>query len=239
MHVVGALAASVVCALTLMVVISASPASAVAPGTLVFSGRTWVVKSGPNRMGPGPNYFSASNSWVDAQGHLHLAITKVGSRWTVGEVYGASSLGYGTYTWVLGTRVDNLDPNMVLGLFTWANPRAYHHREIDIEASRWDNAADPTNAQFVVQPYRHEGNLVRITEGPSVPTTLSFHWTATSLKFSATGASPRTWIYSGKNRPPSGGGVVPDMNFWLNQGHAPMHGADAFVVIDSFTFTPG
>jgi hypothetical protein len=213
------------------------PASAATPTTLSFSGRTWTIKSGTHRMGPGPNYFSASDAWVDGAGHLHLAITKVGTRWTVGEVYATRSLGYGTYTWVLASRVDNLDPNMVLGLFTYANKRAFHHREIDIEASRWGNASDPTNAQFVVQPFAHAGNLRRITEHATLPTTVSFRWTATSLSFSAPGASPASWMYTGANRPPAGGELA-DMNFWLNGGHAPLHGVGSQVVIDSFTFTP-
>jgi hypothetical protein len=222
-----------------MLALTAQPASATGPSTLSFSGYTWIIKSGPHRQGPGPNYFSASNSWVDTQGHLHLAITKQGTEWTVGEVYGAQSLGYGTYTWVVGSRVDNIDPNMVLGLFTWANPAAHHHREIDVEVSRWNKPTDPTNAQFVVQPYFRKHNLVRITEGPTVPATFSFHWTATSLTFYAPGATPVTWNYTGKSRPPAGGGVVADMNFWLNNGQSPMYGGGGEVVIDSFTFTPG
>ncbi|HTT87311.1 MAG TPA: hypothetical protein VMF60_08090 [Acidimicrobiales bacterium] len=224
-------------ALALATTVPSGPASAGAPGTLSFSGYTWTVKSGPHRMGPGPNYFASSNAWVDSEGRLHLAITKVGSQWTVGEVYATRSLGYGTYTWVLDTRVDNLDPNMVLGLFTYANARAYHHREIDVEASRWRNIVDHTNAQFVVQPSGRRHNLLRITEQPTLPATFSFRWTATSLTFSAPNASPSAWTYTGKNRPPAGGELA-DMNFWLTGGRAPAFGTGASVIIRSFTFTP-
>lgn len=226
-----------VVSLALLSTVFPRPASAGTPGTLSFSGYTWIVKAGAHRMGPGPNYFAASNAWVDDQGRLHLAITKSGSHWTVGEVYASHSLGYGTYTWVVDTRVDNLDPNMVLGLFTYANARAYHHREIDVEASRWSNIFDHTNAQFVVQPSGRRGNLVRITEQPTLPATFSFRWTATSLTFSASNASPTRWTYTGKNRPPAGGERA-DMNFWLSGGRAPAFGAGASVVIRSFTFTP-
>jgi hypothetical protein len=222
-----------------VLVTSATPASAAAHRTLLFSGYTWSVKSSAGRVGPGPNYFSKKNAWVDSLGRLHLAITKVRRHWVVGEVVNTRSLGSGTYTWVLDSRVDNLDPNMVLGLFTYDSlSSAFNNREIDIEASRWGNASDPTDAQFVVQPYAADGNLTRITQGPWVPATFSFSWTATGLSFSAQGASPASWTYAGPNRPPAGGEQA-DMNFWLNGGHAPKDGQGAAVIVQSFTFTPG
>ena len=195
---------------------SASPAAAAPRNTVSFSGYTWTVKkSGGSRVGPGPNYFAKKNAWVDSSGRLHLAITKAGRHWTVGEVVNTRSLGYGTYKWVLASRVDNLDPNMVLGLFVYDSDPSFNHREIDIEASRWGNASDPTNAQFVVQPYPPTGDLRRITQGTSLPATLSFTWTAAGVSFSAPGASPSTWTYTGPNRPPDGPALA-DMNFWLN-----------------------
>ena len=216
-----------------------TPTASAAPhNTLKFSGYTWTIKkSGGNRVGPGPNYFAKKNAYVDSFGRLHLAITKVGRHWAVGEVVNTRSLGYGTYKWVLASRVDNLDPNMVLGLFTYDSDPSFNHREIDIEASRWGNALDPTNAQFVVQPYPPTGNLKRITQSSALPATLSFTWTASGLSFSAPGASPSTWTYTGPNRPPNGAALA-DMNFWLNSGHAPVHGQGAQVIIQSFTFTP-
>jgi hypothetical protein len=218
--------------------VTAAPASAATHGTLSFSGYTWTIKkSGGRRMGPGPNYFGKKNAWVDNLGRLHLAITKVGRHWTVGEVVNSHSLGYGTYTWTLASRVDDLDPNMVLGLFTYDSDPAFNNREIDIEASRWGNASDPTNAQFVVQPYATSGNLLRITQGSSLPATFSFTWTATGLSFAAPGASPASWTYSGPNRPPNGAALA-DINFWLNSGHAPLYGQGAQVIVQSFTFTP-
>jgi hypothetical protein len=60
--------------------------------------------------------------------------------------------------------VDKLDPNVVLGLFTWSDKAPSAHREIDIEFARWANAADPTNAQYVVQAYGGAGHLARFTQ---------------------------------------------------------------------------
>lgn len=217
---------------------SATPAAAVAHRTISFSGYTWTIKTSTGRVGPGPNYFSKKNAWVDGLGQLHLAITKVRRHWVVGEVVNTRSLGFGTYKWVLASRVDNLDPSMVLGLFTYdsADP-SFNNREIDIEASRWGNASDPTNADFVVQPYATAGNLVRFTQGSAVPATLSFTWTATSVSFAAPGASPSSWTYTGPDTPPAGAALA-DINFWLQSGHAPQYGQGAQVIIQSFTFTP-
>jgi hypothetical protein len=112
-------------------------------------------------MGPGPNYFAAANSFVDSGGRLHLRISQSGARWQCAEVYAADHLGYGTYTWVIGSRIDTLDANAVLGLFTWSDNAAYNHRELDFEASRWGRASDPTSGQYVVQPWSNTGNLQR------------------------------------------------------------------------------
>ena len=217
---------------------SGTPAAAVAHRTISFSGYTWTIKTSTRRVGPGPNYFSKKNAWVDGLGQLHLAITKVRRHWVVGEVVNTQSLGFGTYTWVLASRVENLDPSMVLGLFTYdsADP-SFNNREIDIEASRWGNASDPTNADFVVQPYSTAGNEIRTTQGSSLPATFSFTWTGTSVSFSAPGASPSSWTYTGPDVPPNGAALA-DINFWLQSGHAPQYGQGAQVIIKSFTFTP-
>src|SRR5205085_5759584 len=128
---------------------------------------------------------SAQNVWVDNLG-LHLRITNVNRRWYSAEVVCLDSLGFGTYTWQLASAVGTLDPNVVLGLFTWDDATAYNHRELDIEFARWGNASDPTNAQYVVQPYSTAGNLVRFTEPADAPTTHSFQWQSASVNFSST-----------------------------------------------------
>ena len=46
-------------------------------------------------------------------------------------------------------------PALVLGLFTWEDHSDVpSNRELDFEFARWGRASDPTNAQFVVQPYK-------------------------------------------------------------------------------------
>jgi hypothetical protein len=90
-------------------------------------------------------------------------------------------------------RVDKLDPNMVLGLFTYDSDPAFNNREIDIEASRLGNAADPTNAQFVVQPYticRHQ--------------LLARHRACPSTRIGRTGHHPILHLHPGISHDPSG-----------------------------------
>jgi hypothetical protein len=218
-----------------------APASAGATRTIRWSGYRWEVKSSTGRVGPGPNFFSASttNVRVDAHGRLRLRITKANGRWYSGEIGLDHSLGYGTYTWTLASRVDQLDANAVLGLFTYDDTSAAHaYREIDIEASRWGNPKDPTNAQFVVQPYDRAGNLRRIRLGAKRPATLSFTWTKTGLAWRASPSTPATWVYRGTDRPPHGK-ERPRINLWCFGGRAPARGEPIEVVIRSFTFRPG
>ena len=131
-----------------------------------------------------------------------------------------------------------LDPNAVLGLFTWNDDPAYNHREIDVEFSRFGNAADPTNGQFVVQPYATTGNLVRITQPSAVTTsTHAFTWRTSSVDFATSAATPSSWTYAGPDVPQPGGEHA-RMNLWLFRGQPPSNGLPIEVVITSFTFTP-
>jgi hypothetical protein len=238
----GARAALLVAALAAAVVpvVSAWGARPSAPRTIEFSGYTWTVKASAGKVGPGPNHFSSSsrNVWVDAEGKLHLRITSSRGRWYCAEVVNTQSLGRGTYTWMLDSPVDALDRNVVLGLFTWNDDPAYNHREIDWEAARWGNAADPTNGQYVVQPWDGDGNLQRILLTPGAsPSTQSFTWGVRSVSFASSSASPASWTYAGPDVPPPGGENA-RMNLWLFRGAAPSDGREVEVVIRSFQFQP-
>jgi hypothetical protein len=210
------------------------------PADISFSGYQWAVKQSAGRVGPGPNYFSGANVRVDAAG-LHLSITKSGNKWSTAEVINRASLGYGTYTWTLATPVDALDPSVVLGLFTWNDNPAYAHREVDIEFARWANAADPTNAQYTVQPYDAAGHLRRFIQpagaGPSVH---SFRWAPGSIAFEsrrADGSLIDAWTYAGGDVPVPGGENA-RMNLWLFRGARPTDGRSVEIVISSFSYVP-
>ena len=129
--------------------------------TITFSGYDWNVKSCETLAGPGPNYFSdrEEDVWVDEDGQLHLKITKRNGRWYCTEVFTEASLGYGKYIFYVASRVDQLDKNIVLGLFTWDDTAPEHNcREIDIEFAKWGKETND-NAQYVVQPWDSPENI--------------------------------------------------------------------------------
>ena len=122
-----------------------------------FSGFNWAVKESENLAGPGPNWWSASeeNVWVDKQGRLHLMITYRDGKWYCAEIVCEEPAVYGTYEFHFNGPIDDLDPRVILGLFTW-DDTAYKTQancEIDIEFSRWNDPFAP-NLHYSVQPAR-------------------------------------------------------------------------------------
>ena len=224
------------------------PAGSEVSRTLLFSGYQWMVKSSQGRVGPGPNYFSGSadNVWIDDQGRLHLRITHSGNSWECAEVISLRSFGYGIYRFYLDTPLDNLDPNSILGLFTWSDAPEYSHREIDIECAKWGDEEDSTNAQFVVQPYQRSDHLLRFHVPSFAHTTHRFTWKQDSVFFqSLQGHHPE---------PPNPSNVIRQwnctkgipkaydenarMNLWLMGGLKPKYLKEIEVVVKEFEFVP-
>jgi hypothetical protein len=215
--------------------------------TLQFSGYTWGVKASPSPVGPGPNFFSSQESdvFVDASGRLHLKIVQREGSWWCSEIVNTQSLGFGTYIFTLTSPVDQLDPNVVLGLFTWDDlAPQYNFREIDIEFSRW---GDPQglNSQYVIQPYTPTGNIHRFgtTRFGSLSTHL-IEWRADGVRFLSYQGSPanpgaqiQTWSYTGADNPPPGAENA-RLNLWLMDGKPPTDDKEVEVVVESFRFIP-
>jgi YVTN family beta-propeller protein len=218
--------------------------------TIEFSGYTWNVKASETPAGPGPNYFSdrAEDVWVDESGRLHMRIVQRDGRWYCTEVFTEAPLGYGKYVFHIASRADQLDQNIVLGLFTWDDTAPEHnYREIDIEIARWGQATND-NAQYVVQPWHHAGNMHRFNvELSGDDSTHGFDWRADRVFFqSLHGHQPfpgpgeheiASWTYTGDDIPPAGGGNA-RINLWLFYGDPPSNGEDAEVIIEAFEFTP-
>jgi hypothetical protein len=217
-------------------------AATAAARTITFSGHQWTVKTSAGELwGPGPNRFSDSsdNVWVDEQGRLHLKISWRDGAWHCAEVISQASFGHGTYRFTVESPLDALDAQAVLGLFTWNDDKAFNHREIDIEFARWGNPLDPTNAQFVVQPYNTRGNLQRWTLQPGYTTTThQFRWTLRDITFNSSfaGNPLAQWTYSKRNGIPRPGGENARINLWLFQGLPPQGGAPIEVVVSRFDF---
>ena len=214
-----------------------------------FSGYDWSVKTAPGMLGPGPNYFSDStnNVWLDAQGQLHLRIMNVSNQWQCAEVMSARTFGYGSYRFELGSDVNAINLNAVLGLFTYGEDPGYAHREIDVECSRWSNSFDINNAQFVVQPYDTPGHWARYpVPGGLSDSTQLFTWETNKITFQsqrgpyapnpAPGNLVTNWVYT-LDVPQTGDEVV-HLNLWLYNTVPPQGNVPVEFIIKSFQFVP-
>ncbi len=216
-----------------------------------FGNHNWSVKNG--YAGPGPNNFSdsSSNVRVDENGYLHLKITNANDQWYCSEIISDESFGYGTYVFTVESRVDLLDKNIVLGLFTWDTFAPQHnYREIDFEFSRWRDPAGDIG-QYVIQPWDTAGNMFRFDfdyAGQSNTTTSVVTWRPDGIYFKsyygkfALAPPPENviqdWYYTGPDNPPPGGENV-RMNLWLISGLAPDNGSEEEIVISDFQFLTG
>jgi hypothetical protein len=208
--------------------------------TLQFSGYEWLIKTSDHRVGPGPNYFSDSpdNVFTDAEGQLHLRINQQDGRWFCAEVISSRSFGYGTYRFHLKTTAESLDPQAVLGMFTWNDDPAYAHRELDIELARWGQANNK-NAQFVVQPYTRPENIVRFQMPFGVLSSVhSFSWKPDSVHFLSQHEQTVVQQHTFTKNIPKAGGENARINLWLFAGRPPANGRPVEVVISKFEFTP-
>jgi hypothetical protein len=217
--------------------------------TLSFSGYLWRVKASQTPVGPGPNYFSDSdcNVWLDAQGRLHLKITRTGGVWQCAEVICTRSLGYGTYRFYLASEVHALDPRVVLGLFTWSDNPEFGYREIDIEFARFQGASGP-NAFYTIRPHNPNPPQHAFYWVPNTPRSVHlFRWEPTKLYFrsvrghrpepSSASAIVAEWTYTGSRVPPAGD-ETPRINLWLTDGQPPTNGREVEVIIARFEFLP-
>jgi hypothetical protein len=186
--------------------------------------------------------------WVDANGYLHLKISKVNNVWYAAEIGTQQSLGFGTYQFWVEGRIDLLDPNVVLGLFGYAGPDGTN--EIDIEFSRWGDPDWP-NASYTVWPasstYPSVVDTFRLSlEGTF--TTQRYKWQSTSIFFQTIGGHYDTntnvihsWTYAPSSnatqRIPQNS-MPARINLWLMNGWAPTNGQEVEIVIRKFTFTP-
>ena len=151
-----------------------------------FSGYDWLVRL-PGKSEPGPNYWSGTNAWVDGAGQLHLKLSQRQGTWYCAEVSTQQRLGFGQYQWWVTGRLDNLDKNVVFGLFNYppADVGSDGTNEIDIEIAKW-RKQDAPNGNFSVWPGREK--LARHTQTFDVTysgsnTTHRFNWQRESVLF--------------------------------------------------------
>jgi hypothetical protein len=149
---------------------------------LRFSGYDWQVRTISADIGGVNSLFDADNAWTDKSGALHLRMKKQGDRWTCAHLTLARSLGYGTYILVVRDTT-HLEPAAVLSMTTFDEWGAeQHYREMDTEMSRWGDARNKSNAQYVVQPFFVPGNVATFSV-PSGTLTNSLHWESGRASF--------------------------------------------------------
>ena len=204
-----------------------------------FSGYEWVVRTSDERkQGPGPNYFSDSeeNVWLDEGGRLHLKIVERGGNWYCSGVTLRRSQGFNKYVFYLSSRIDELDENVVGGLFTYMNDE----EEIDIEFSKWSNSENE-NSQFAVQPSYLQGNKTRFNLNlKSELSTHLFDWKPNKIEFASYKGHTlepesedviSTWTYTGNNIPPDNEERL-KLNLWLFKGNGPKNNQETEMIID-------
>ena len=158
-----------------------TPVAPIIAKVIHFSGYDWTVRTAGSDRGGEPNDFDPANAWVDAQGRLHLRMSKKDGRWSCAEVSLNRSLGFGSYRFVIQDSA-HLEPFAVLSMLTWDDIRSGDFRnEFDVELSQWGNP-NGMNAQFVVQPFYVPENISRFTV-PSGVMTHVVRWEPERLEF--------------------------------------------------------
>jgi hypothetical protein len=217
---------------------------------LKFAGYTWRRKSG-EKVGPGPNRWEESLATVDRDGALVLKIARDDRGWRCAEVACTRRLGYGHFAFEVEGPLDRLDPNVVLGLFTYPTreigPDETH--EIDIEFARWGNPAYPPG-NYTVWPARAGLKPTSHTFTPKLSATTTVHefvWSPGRIVFAS-----RTGTLTRPGTPLSGWDYAPGdaadrisrepmpllINLWLFQGKPPTDGKEVTIRIRGFAHTP-
>jgi hypothetical protein len=149
--------------------------------TLKFSGYEWTIRHVARERFGSMLYYDPANAWTDSHGFLHLRITRKSESWMCGSVALSRSLGYGNYVFSVQD-VSHLEPATELSFLTFDEQNGeQHHREMDIELSRW---GDPKNksGDYVVQPSWFPENKVKF-QPPAGPLNTSIHWEAGAATF--------------------------------------------------------
>ena len=219
-----------------------------AAGTVInFSGYSWTVTETPTtRQEPGPNYFSGGSAYVDASGFLHLKARKTGNYWTCGQVVLNQKLGHGTYQWKVEGPVNNLDKNVVLGLFNY-NSASPGHDEIDIEFARWGYATNRILNYTVWPATGVTASNVTFNQDFTMAGNFSTHrfkWASKSINFKSLYGfqDGDTNLFASKSwsAPTSISTTAMPviMNLWLFNAVPPVNGQDVEIIIHEFKYIP-
>ncbi len=213
-------------------------------GSLKFSGYDWGVRMIANDKGGTNNLFDAENAWTDASGALHMRIKKNKSgRWSCAEIFLNRSLGYGTYS-VTVRDTSQLEPAAVFTMYIFEDSAGeQHYREMDVEVSRWGDAANKNNAQFVVQPFYIPGNVFAFT-APAGTLTYVLRWESGHATFktfrgrSAGGGAQLVSEHEFTSGVPEPGKAKPRLIFYVVASDKNPMQKPSEVVVEKFEYLP-
>jgi hypothetical protein len=234
-----------------------------------WSGYEWYLRdqqdSGPGRLLPlylkiktyfslsfikGPNNWNSSNIWVDANKNLHLKLSYSPTNgWTSAELYTKRKFHFGTFRWFVEGAVDQLDPNVVFGLFTYGGVDGTN--EIDIEFSTWGQT-DPTASNLFYTVYPNASGVAQVSGGTRISlqgtyTTNQFTWVpcyvAAQIQGGFISTSETQNLIFSYTTPTNFSSAIPrmpapiHMNLWSFQGQPPINGQEVEIIIHSFNYT--
>jgi MYXO-CTERM domain-containing protein len=225
-------------------------ASAAHAATIDWRGHEWNVTGGGMA---GVCRGDAANVSVDASGHLHMRIANNGGTWTAAEIFSTDKIGFGTYQWQIEGPTDELDKNVVVGLFPYGPAGGLGssgNNEIDIEFARWGNDAWP-NGNYTVWPPSGSTTASHtfafsLDGGTSITT--RFTWSSTKIDFAtlsgfvavdASSGLVDSWTFAPAD--PSSRitqeAMPLGMNLWCFE-NPPSDGQDVEIVVRDFQFVP-
>lgn len=215
-----------------------------------FSGIDWNVRRSGSG-GPGPNRWDERNVWVDERGELHLKLEERDGNWYCSELQTQKPLGFGRYQfWIVG-RLDDLDPNVVFGLFNYptrdVGPDGTH--EIDIEFARWGRKSTPIG-NFTVWPTRKglkqtSHSFAFTLNGDQ--STHRFVWSSTGVSFQSLHGhvdDDQNEYSSWKFAPTEPADAIAQkemplhINLWCFKGRPPTDGKPVELIVRAFKFSP-
>ncbi|CAF2723358.1 unnamed protein product [Rotaria sp. Silwood2] len=215
-----------------------------------WAGYQWFLRNDQN-SGPGPNNWNSNNVWVDKQNKLHLKLrySPMTRGWTCAELYTKVKFSFGTFRWFVEGAIDQFDPNVVLGMFTYGGVDGTN--EIDIEVAKWGQR-DPKASNIFYTVYPHKLGIAQpVSSGTRISlqgtyTTHQFTWSHKKVSFLAQYGfmtSPKKNIFYSYQTPIRFASSMPytsaplHMNLWMFQGKPPTNGKEVEIIIHNFKYT--
>ena len=216
-----------------------------------WAGRTWRVRPWPG--GPGPNLWCDKPDcvWVDGSGALHLTIRHLDGHWYASEISTADFTNFGKHRFYVEGPIDDLDPNVVLGLFLYSNIQDDDVEELDVEFSTWGDATPAADEGWYTTWYQNAiGEQYSFDVSLSgLYTTHVIDWQAASIDFESLHGFYQEppdssyiiarWNTTNSNVIPTPGDEMRiHLNLWLMNGAAPEDRQEVEIIIRDLDAPP-